>query len=103
MNDDNLTGEVRPRSTDDRSKAPQTALTSPMGIFGLSVNYFTPGDRQAPISLRCVEPSHMGNPGLDPKGFFPMSDGSGCAKCSKAWQSMSCTGIWVFQAVTSRF
>jgi hypothetical protein len=31
----------------------------------LSVNCFTPGDRQAPISLRCVEPSHMGNLGLD--------------------------------------
>ena len=24
------------------------------------VNCFTPGDRQAPTSLRCVEPSHMG-------------------------------------------
>jgi hypothetical protein len=34
MNDDNLTGEVRPRSTEDRSKAPQMALTSPMGFLG---------------------------------------------------------------------
>jgi hypothetical protein len=34
MNDDNLTGEVRPLSTEDRFKAPQTALTSPMGISG---------------------------------------------------------------------
>ena len=31
----------------------------------LSVNCFTPGDRQAPISLRCLEPSHMGNLGSD--------------------------------------
>jgi hypothetical protein len=34
MNDNNLTGEVRPWSTEDHSKAPQTALTSPMGISG---------------------------------------------------------------------
>jgi hypothetical protein len=27
------------------------------------VNCFTPGDRQAPISLHCIEPSHMGNLG----------------------------------------
>jgi hypothetical protein len=29
----------------------------------LTVKCFTPGDRQAPISLRCVEPRHMGNLG----------------------------------------
>jgi hypothetical protein len=28
----------------------------PNGNLGLSVNCFTPGDGQAPISLRCVEP-----------------------------------------------
>jgi Transposase DDE domain group 1 len=58
--DDNLTGEVHPCSTEDRSKAPQTALTSRMGISGLSVNCFIPRDRQPPISLRCIEPSHIG-------------------------------------------
>jgi uncharacterized protein YjbI with pentapeptide repeats len=31
----------------------------------MRVNCFTPGDRQAPISLRCIKPSHMGNLGLE--------------------------------------
>jgi hypothetical protein len=43
MNDDNPTGEVGPL-TEDRSKAPQTALTSPMGNPGLGMNCFTPGE-----------------------------------------------------------
>jgi hypothetical protein len=41
----------------------KTALTSPMGILGLSVNCFTRGDGQAPISLCCIGPNHMGNLG----------------------------------------
>jgi hypothetical protein len=51
MNDDNLTREVRPASTDDRSKAPQNGAHEPNGNLGLGVNYFTPGGRHAPISL----------------------------------------------------
>jgi hypothetical protein len=48
MNDDNPTGEVGPL-TEDRSKAPQTALTSPMGNPGLGMNCFTPGDQSSDI------------------------------------------------------
>jgi hypothetical protein len=44
-------------------KARQNGAHEPNGNLGLSVNCFTPGDRQAPISLRCVGPNHMGNLG----------------------------------------
>jgi Transposase len=63
-----LTGECVP----DRPKtAPRPKRRSQARWnLGLSVNCFTPGDRQAPISLRDVGPSHMGNlgPGDNPSG-----------------------------------
>jgi hypothetical protein len=64
MNNGNPTGEVRPMI--DRRALPgaPNGAHELNGNLGLSVNCFTPGDRQAPISLRCVEPSHMGNLGL---------------------------------------
>jgi hypothetical protein len=38
----------------------------PNGNLELSVNCFTPADRQTPISLPCAEPSHMRNLGQEP-------------------------------------
>ena len=52
---------VRPGTPPRRPKRRSRAQWE---FLGLSVNCFTPGDRQAPISLRCLEPRHMGDLGL---------------------------------------
>jgi hypothetical protein len=60
----------------------QNGTHEPNGGLGLSVNSFTPGDRQAPISLRWVERSHMGNLGQIASSLWEgaMSDVGGLAE-----------------------